>query len=162
MGQFMGQQFCPPCGGGLKLPRPKNNVRSDGISQGLHGAGRFRRPLVGMNAHRAKVMSKARLHEGARGRIQRLAGRAQNVMDNGRGHGPRPNGWRGGGGFALQALLFAFLAFTIRTRRAAAGTLALEPPAARRHHDRPIRRAFPRGLDAGVKSVHNLSSLSVP
>jgi hypothetical protein len=42
---------------------------------------RLSRLCVGVHAHVAKIMAKARLHKRAGGGIKRLAGRTQNISD---------------------------------------------------------------------------------
>src|ERR1039458_494886 len=94
-----------------------------------------------MHPHPAKIITKARLHEGARCRVERLAGRTQNVMDNGRGFRGRLAWGRSVAAFALQrrpglALFLALLALARRAGGFATGTLALQQttlPGRRRH-----------------------------
>jgi hypothetical protein len=76
-----------------------------------------------MHSHPAEVVAEARLHEGTRGRIERLTGRAQNLMDNG-----WHRSWFGlGRSSALQAEPFctACSALSMRIRCTPTGTLAL-------------------------------------
>jgi hypothetical protein len=83
-----------------------------------------------MNAHCAEVMFEAWLHEGAGGLVKRLAGRAQNFVDDRWGERIVLGFKFRGLGLSLQAFLAALVAFAARSRSSAAGALTLEKAAA--------------------------------
>jgi len=105
------------------LLRAKSDLGSRSISSRTHRVCRAIGSGVRVDAYFAKVVTEARFHEGAGGRVERLAGRAQRLMDDGRGQG-RPVAAVGP---ALQArpLLAALLALAVHAGRAAAGALTL-------------------------------------
>ena len=96
------------------------------VSQRIHRTRRCCRVCIGVHANLAEVMAEARLHETACGGVERLAGRAQHLADDGR-HSPS---FHMNAGMVLppQAFLAALLAFAGRSRDAAAGAFALERP----------------------------------
>src|SRR5262245_42430056 len=105
-----------------------------------------------MHAHLAKIVSEARLHECARGGIERLAGGAEDVGANGRHFV-----WFRAAGAALQhalGLLPAFRALTARCGRAAASAFALEQTGPRWRKDREWREAVRVGLTSSRQCFH--------
>jgi hypothetical protein len=84
--QFVGEQSSPTAIARRILVRTKGHVVADGVGRRIHRPRRLSRPRVGMDAHAAEVMAEARLHEPARRHVQRPAGGAQHLVDNGRGH----------------------------------------------------------------------------
>jgi hypothetical protein len=102
-----------------------NTALAPGILNTLHAF--FPEKLAewqGSHAHLAEIMAETRLHEGARGGIEGLAGGAKRLVDDRRrGSG---TGARGSGRFALERFFTALLAFAIGAGFAAAGTLALK------------------------------------
>src|SRR5580700_8102150 len=98
---------------------------------GADRLGGFRRPRIGMHPHPAEIITEARLHESAGGWVERLAGRAQNIVDDGRGLRRHWAASRSPTAFALQhrarlALFFAFFGLARRIGGSAAGTFALQ------------------------------------
>ena len=89
MRQFVGQQALAITRSGRVLTRPENHVPTYGIGPGVHRSGRFCCPGVTMHPYLAEIMAETGFHEAAGGRVQRLAGRAQHVVDNG-GDGRSP------------------------------------------------------------------------
>jgi hypothetical protein len=73
-------------------------------------------------------MTEARLHEGARLRVEWLTGRTQDFIDFGRNLGNILFIGSTISAFSLQSLLTARFAFASRCGRAAAGAFALQPP----------------------------------
>jgi hypothetical protein len=73
MNQLMGNQPSSLLRLRCELTRRKHHVVSNRVSLGVHVARRLLGNRVGMQPHSRKVLSKARLHERARCRIQRLA-----------------------------------------------------------------------------------------
>jgi len=110
----------------LSLRRPIRDVAS-GLScialvQGLDIA-EFGKAKEGSRsstyADSAEVVARPRLHEGSRLSVERLTQRALNMVDDGR------RGFATCGG-ALELLLFAGVAFAVRSARAAARALPLQ------------------------------------
>ncbi len=54
-----------------------------------------------MDSNAAEVMAEARLHEGARRRVERLSGRTQHIVDDGRSYARRMTCF-----LSLQSILF--------------------------------------------------------
>src|SRR5579864_3713725 len=106
MGQFMGQQFVSLSGCRCVLPTAKNNVIAYGISQSVRFAGRFRGLVIRMHPHATEVMPEPWLHECACRRVERLARRAQNFVDNWRRFHPARVSWPSG--FHLYMRMIAF------------------------------------------------------
>lgn len=80
----------PSAGFGVRpvLPGGKRDIAADRIGARVDGLRRCRALAVGMHAHIAEIGAEARLHEAARRRIERPAGRAQHLMhDRRRGGG---------------------------------------------------------------------------
>jgi hypothetical protein len=88
-------------------------------------------PRRRVEGHSAEIMTKARFHEGTGRDIQRLAGRAQDFMDNRRRQGVILSLEFGVPGLPLQALLPAFLALPRRTGVATTLAFALQQLACR-------------------------------
>jgi len=120
--QFVGDQASPRAGARRVLPRPEDHIAPHRVRQRVHGSRRLSRPGIGMHAHPAEIVAEARLHEGPRLRIERLARRAQHFVDN-RRHGGRPGAL---GDLALEALRPARRALAVEAGCATAGTCALE------------------------------------
>src|ERR1700728_2316158 len=72
------------------------------VCHGVDGARRFRRERIGMHAHVAEVVAKARLEERSRVSIERLTGRTQNLIHDRRGF----VGYGSPRSFALNGFLF--------------------------------------------------------
>jgi hypothetical protein len=124
MCQFMGQEpaaFARPRG---KSVGREEYMVADGIGKRIDGLRRFCGPPIGVNADPAEVVSEARLEEGPGSTVERLAGRAQGFVDNGRSHvGGGLQRWS-----ALESgfLLLARLAFSTARSASAASALALQ------------------------------------
>jgi hypothetical protein len=109
-------------GSGLVAAGSEREVGPHGIGESTNGARRGRRMGVGMHAEVREISAEALLKERTGGWVQRLAGRAQDFGDDGRGLF-----WstRLGAG-TLQRLLLLFLACGTFRAVATAGALALE------------------------------------
>jgi len=112
MRQFMGDEPLPCFGSRFVLAGCKRHVAAHCVCCGIDGLGRLLGFFIGVNPDLAEIMSKARLQKGSRTWVERLARRAQHVMNDGGNAGWRsPTGRK-----ALQShlLFLALLAFTIR------------------------------------------------
>jgi len=69
------------------LFRRENDVPPYRVSQRIHRPRRLGSYPVGMHPHPAEVVAEARLHESARVRVERLAGRAQHLVHDRRHRG---------------------------------------------------------------------------
>jgi hypothetical protein len=85
--QFMGQQPSTRLPVGLVLTLAKDDVLPDGVSPGVHCAGRGRALTVRVYPDGGEVVVEARFHSLTRSRVQRLTGRAQNFVHDGRHRG---------------------------------------------------------------------------
>src|SRR5271157_1609795 len=84
MRQLVGKQS-PPLGGTRAVPALcKDDLVATGESFGGDRSGGFGSNGAGVHTHLAKIVTEARLHEGASRRIERLTGRAQYFVDAGR------------------------------------------------------------------------------
>jgi hypothetical protein len=84
MSQFMGQEFSSVGTVRTILSAAKNYILSYCVSHGTDRARRLRCPRIRMHSYLAEIASEARLHEGASNRIELLARRAQDFVNNGR------------------------------------------------------------------------------
>ncbi len=84
MCQLMRQQSFSNARPQVIMPCPKHHILSNCVGKCIHCPRRLGRPGVCMYPHLAKVLTEARLEEGARLRIERLAGRTQCFVDYGR------------------------------------------------------------------------------
>jgi hypothetical protein len=80
VGQLMRDQAPPIYRTGFVATVRKSDVVANGIRQSINPACGLRGPFVDMHSHTAEVVTKPRLHESARSRIKRLAGRAQHFV----------------------------------------------------------------------------------
>ena len=72
---------------GLVAARPEHDVAPHRVGERVDGPGRLRSPSVGVHAYLAEIVPEPRLHERARGRVERLAGQPQHVVHDRRcGH----------------------------------------------------------------------------
>ncbi len=80
MRQLMGKQ--PPAAIGIwrELARTEGNVAPDGEGLGVDGSCRLAGGHIGMYPDMGKIATEARLHEGRRRRVERLAGRTQALV----------------------------------------------------------------------------------
>ena len=60
-----------------KFSSAKNDMVSDSVCVGVYATGRFGGFGIGMHADVREVLAKARFHERASGRVERLPGRAK-------------------------------------------------------------------------------------
>ncbi len=67
------------------LSLAESNVPTDRVGPGIDCLSRLGRAAVGVNLDAAEVVTEAELHEVARLRVERLTGRAQYFIDDGRG-----------------------------------------------------------------------------
>ena len=84
MRQLVRQQVIPRCGLRGVFARGKHHMIPHCVRQGAHRTRRIRRLCIGMHPHPAEIVAEARFHEHTPGGIERLAGRAQHLMDDGR------------------------------------------------------------------------------
>jgi hypothetical protein len=83
--QFVRDQF--QAGGRSRTggSRAQHDVRSHGVRLRVHGPGRSRRRRVRMNPNVVEIELESRFEVAARGAVQRLTGRVQDVVHDGRG-----------------------------------------------------------------------------
>ena len=98
---------------GAVLSCAEDDFLAHGICQSIDCFSRRCGLATSMYTHVAEVVSEARLKERTGGVIERLAGRAQHIMNNGRSHG----GTMGRDGATLQFLFFALFTLSARTGR---------------------------------------------
>jgi hypothetical protein len=110
----MCQQQATRCTLRIVLARAEDEVVADSISQRVYCTGRFRSLVVRMNPYLAEVVPEARLHEGTRRRVERLARRPQHFVHDWR-HGGRTGG-AARPPMQAQAVLLAVLALSFQTR----------------------------------------------
>ncbi len=118
-GSIRAPAACSPSrANGKYRPQTPNSI-SHRVGPGVDRLGRSRRPRIGMHPHPAEIITETRLHEGAGRRVERLAGRAQNIMDNGRCFRGRLAGAPQLGRFCVAVSALALRAFfcSHRTRR---------------------------------------------
>lgn len=84
MRQFMGDQFAPSHGRRLVVPAGKCDVSAGAVGVGAHRVGTGGSQRIGVQLHLAQIMLEARLEERARLRIQRMPGRAEHLVHDGR------------------------------------------------------------------------------
>jgi hypothetical protein len=72
VGQFVGKEFLPGCCFWCILSYPKDDILPHGESPRLQGLRHLSELAIGVDAHLAEVVAKARLKEGALGLGQRL------------------------------------------------------------------------------------------
>src|SRR5262249_39416158 len=74
--ELVGDELAAGIGAGRILPGRKNHIVAGRVGQGIQGTRRAGSGAVRMNPYGAEVMPEARLHEGARAVVERLAERA--------------------------------------------------------------------------------------
>src|SRR5436305_913883 len=112
MRQLMGQQPLSLLGVRSVLASRKYQVLTGCVGARIHRSGRSRCLKTGVHPHIAEVVAKARFHKCTRSRIERLARRAQYLMDD-RGR----DGWTCAGLTTMHLLLiflFALRAFALQ------------------------------------------------
>jgi hypothetical protein len=153
--EFVREQFLSFAEVRCILSRAKHDMAPNGVPQCIDRPRRLRGLWVRVNADLAEVVSEARLEEGPRLRVQRLARRAQNIVDDRWSDG----GMRAFCCVALQGfLLLAFGALTGGPARSAASALPLQGSERRTLQQLRFRRCA--GLDWGFRPhlFHLLSS----
>src|SRR5215217_3248980 len=111
-----------------------------------------------MYSHPAEIMSEARLHEGACGRIERLTGRAQHLVNDGRRF--RTLGLVGGAALQAQPLRLTLSTLPGWPRSTPTGALALQQPSLVRAQAGPIE--MKSGALCWRVSRHSSSEHAVP
>src|ERR1700729_1228966 len=87
MGEFVRDQATTRLTLRLVHSAREDDLVADRISQCTDGISRLRGLTVGMYAHRREVVSEASFHGGSRVRVERPAGRTQDVADDRRNVG---------------------------------------------------------------------------
>ena len=131
VGQFVGQEFPARARRGREPAGIKYHVVTDGVRDRVHGASRLRCPGVGVDPYATEVVAEPQLEIRLSGIVQRLAGRAQDLVHDRRGQ----SGAVSPCNLALnaQVLLAALCAHLTHPGCAAASAFALQQPAASRH-----------------------------
>jgi hypothetical protein len=130
VGKFMGNELPTRAGTRRVLTRAKHYVATDGVRQRIDRLRGLRCLRVGMYPYATEVVAEARVHAGTRRWVERPAGRAQGLVDDGRDSLPltlQPSTLRGRG-MALegQSFLAARGAVTTGNGVLAADRLALQ------------------------------------
>src|SRR5258708_27044030 len=82
MHQLMCKQLLTLGGVGCVLPGVKYDVPPNSVGRCMDSLRGIFRACIGVNTYTAEIMSEARLHESARGGVQRLPRRAEDLLND--------------------------------------------------------------------------------